>query len=208
LDLAGLGEGGALAAALAVLDRNIVAVVGADARAWVLPASYTAQRSTRGPCLDSRPGGPLRSEDQTVTTRPGEPDRLAGRVEEHRVYALHPGGVLGPEVVVGLQQCPAFQDEGWRNPALRQPPLGQQLPQVPRVGLVLACRLRLREKAASAGSATCAATSAPASSSPTYHQPVHPSSANATSFRPANRPHTGMVTSTASGATGGRAASP
>ena len=52
---------------------------------------------------------------------------------------------------------------------------------------VLACRLRPRANAVSAGSATCAATPAPASSSATYRQPVHPSSANATSSRPANR---------------------
>jgi hypothetical protein len=57
-------------------------------------------------------------------------------VEEHRVDALHPGGVLGAQVVVGLQQRPAVQDAGRRDPALRQPALGQQLPQVPRVGLV------------------------------------------------------------------------
>ena len=30
-------------------------------------------------------------------------------VEEHRVDARHPGGVLGPQVVVGLQQRPALQ---------------------------------------------------------------------------------------------------
>jgi hypothetical protein len=52
---------------------------------------------------------------------------------------------------------------------------------------VLACRLRPRAKAVSAGSATCAATPPAASSSATYRQPVHPSSANATSSRPANR---------------------
>ena len=61
-DLTGLGEGGALAV-LAVLDRGVVAVVGADARAWVLPASYTAQRSTAGPCRESRPGERLESEE-------------------------------------------------------------------------------------------------------------------------------------------------
>jgi hypothetical protein len=37
--------------------------------------------------------------------------------------------------MVGLQQRPAFQDEGRRDPALRQPALGQQFPEVPRVGL-------------------------------------------------------------------------
>ena len=49
---------------------------------------------------------------------------------------LHPGGVLGPQVVIQLQQRPAFQDVAGRDPALRQPALGQQHPQVPAVGLV------------------------------------------------------------------------
>src|SRR6266849_5471006 len=52
---------------------------------------------------------------------------------------------------------------------------------------VLACRLRPRAKAVSAGSARCAATPAAASSSATYRHPVHPSTANATSSRPLNR---------------------
>jgi hypothetical protein len=56
-------------------------------------------------------------------------------MEEHRVDALHPGCVLGPQVVAGLQQRPALQDVRRRDPALRQPVLGQQLPQVPRAGL-------------------------------------------------------------------------
>jgi hypothetical protein len=42
--------------------------------------------------------------------------------------------VLSAQVVVGLQQRPAFQDVRRRDPALRQPALGQQHPQVPRVG--------------------------------------------------------------------------
>jgi hypothetical protein len=44
--------------------------------------------------------------------------------------------VLGPQVVIGLQQRPAFQDVAGRDPALRQPALGQQHPQMPAVGLV------------------------------------------------------------------------
>jgi hypothetical protein len=44
--------------------------------------------------------------------------------------------VLGPQVVVQLQQRPAFQDVAGRDPALRQPALGQQHPQVPAVGPV------------------------------------------------------------------------
>src|SRR5216683_2900209 len=38
--------------------------------------------------------------------------------------------------MVGLQQGPAFQDVAGRDPALRQPTLGQQRPEVPAVGLV------------------------------------------------------------------------
>ena len=41
-----------------------------------------AQRSTGGPCRDSRPGGPLRSEDQTVMSSPA--NRTALREEENR----------------------------------------------------------------------------------------------------------------------------
>jgi hypothetical protein len=49
---------------------------------------------------------------------------------------LRLGGVLAAQIVVGLQQRPAFQDLRRRDPALRQPAVGQQLPQVPGVGLV------------------------------------------------------------------------
>jgi hypothetical protein len=44
--------------------------------------------------------------------------------------------MLAAQVMVGLQHRPAFQDVPGRDPALRQPALGQQLPQVPAVGLV------------------------------------------------------------------------
>jgi hypothetical protein len=44
--------------------------------------------------------------------------------------------VLAAKIVIGLQQRPALQDDRWRDPALRQPALGQQLPQVPGAGLV------------------------------------------------------------------------
>jgi hypothetical protein len=230
-DLAGLGQGGVLAV-LAVLDLRVIAVSGADARAWVLPASKTAQRRIAGPCRDSRPGERLESEQETVMSSPanrtalreeenrpapasqqiiasavtgptpysraartfapgqvpgggqqlvphdlqrglqgtghlqgGGDLQLPGRrqvrsgrcahrlqvaagtqrglaqrrgalVEEHRMDALHPGGVLAAKIVIGLQQCPALQDDRRRDPALRQPALGQQLPQVPRVSLV------------------------------------------------------------------------
>src|SRR5215813_2599506 len=199
-------------------------------RAWVLPASYTAQRSTGGPCRDSRPGGPLRSEECTVISSPV--NRTALREEENRslppsqqvsakpvtgptpysrsartfapvrcravwvswwrsgpswasvaasmssavatcscpagdrcaaaaarsparpgsvrnapspsggapwwknTAQLRLGGVRTAQVVVGLQQRPVLQDLRRRDPAFRQPALGQQDPQVPGVGLV------------------------------------------------------------------------
>jgi hypothetical protein len=52
------------------------------------------------------------------------------------VDPLRPGGALAAQVVVQLQQRPALQDVPRRDPALRQPALGQQHPQVPRVGLI------------------------------------------------------------------------
>ena len=109
-------------------------------------------------------------------------------VEEHRMDALHPGGVLGPQIVAGLQQCPALQDDRRRDPAFWQPAPGQQLPQVPRAGLAgLGVPLAAAGEGGVSRSATCAVTPAAASSSATWRQPVHPSGANATSSRPANR---------------------
>jgi hypothetical protein len=52
------------------------------------------------------------------------------------VDLLCPGGALTAQVVVQLEQRPGLQDVAGRDPALRQPALGQQHPQVPRVGLV------------------------------------------------------------------------
>jgi hypothetical protein len=49
---------------------------------------------------------------------------------------LRLGGVLAAQVMIGLQERPAFQDLRRRDPALREPAIGQQLPQVPGVGLV------------------------------------------------------------------------
>jgi hypothetical protein len=43
--------------------------------------------------------------------------------------------VLGPQVVIQLEQRPGLQDAAGRDPALRQPALGQQHPQMPAVGL-------------------------------------------------------------------------
>jgi hypothetical protein len=44
--------------------------------------------------------------------------------------------VLGPQVVVGLQQRPVLQDVCGRDPAFGHPAFGQQRPEVPGVGLV------------------------------------------------------------------------
>jgi hypothetical protein len=49
---------------------------------------------------------------------------------------LRLGGVRAAQVVVGLQQRPVLQDLRRRDPAFGQPALGQQRPQVRRVGLV------------------------------------------------------------------------
>ena len=50
--------------------------------------------------------------------------RWGALVEEHRVDALHPGGVLSPQVVIQLQQRPVLQDVPGRDPAFGQPSLG------------------------------------------------------------------------------------
>ena len=74
---------------------------------------------------------------QAAGTAQGALAQLRGAlVEEDRVDPLHPGGVLAAQVVVCLQQRPALQDPGERDPALGQPPPGQQLPQVPGIGPV------------------------------------------------------------------------
>jgi hypothetical protein len=44
--------------------------------------------------------------------------------------------VLAAQIMVGLQQRPVLQDLRRRDPALRQPALGQQRPEVPGVGFV------------------------------------------------------------------------
>src|SRR5271165_5175790 len=63
------------------------------------------------------------------------PSPSAGAPWWKNTAQLRLAGVLGPQIVIGLQQRPAFQDVRRRDPALRQPAPGQQLPQVPRVGL-------------------------------------------------------------------------
>ena len=81
-----------------------------------------------------------RGRPQRGHARPGAQRAFAQRrgavVEQHRVDPLHPGGVLGPQIVIQLEQRPGLQDVAGRDPALRQPALGQQHPQVPRIGFV------------------------------------------------------------------------
>jgi hypothetical protein len=62
--------------------------------------------------------------------------RRGAVVEQHRVDPLHPGGVPGPQVVIQLEQRPGLQDVAGRDPAFRQPALGQQHSEVPRVGFI------------------------------------------------------------------------
>src|SRR5229473_1062900 len=64
------------------------------------------------------------------------PSPRAGAPWWNKTAQLRLGGVLGPQIVIGLQQRPAFQDLAGRDPALRQPSLTQQRPKVPAVGLV------------------------------------------------------------------------
>ncbi|HWN61736.1 MAG TPA: hypothetical protein VNO25_13845 [Streptosporangiaceae bacterium] len=99
--------------------------------------------------------------------------------------ALRPGGALTAQVVVQLQQRPALQDPGGRDPALRQPALSQQQPQVPRVGLTgLGAPLAAAGERSIGRLGQMRRDPAAASSSATYRQPAHPSTANATSSRP------------------------
>jgi len=60
-------------------------------------------------------------------------ERRGALVEQGRVDALDPRGVLGPQVVVALQQCPALHDVLRRDPAFREPALGEQVTQQPRI---------------------------------------------------------------------------
>jgi hypothetical protein len=64
------------------------------------------------------------------------PSPSAGAPWWKKTAQLRLGGVLAAHVVVGLQQRPVFQDLRRRDPALWQPALGQQRPQVRGVGFV------------------------------------------------------------------------
>jgi hypothetical protein len=74
-------------------------------------------------------------------------------VKQHRVHPLDPGSVLHPQRMIGLQQRPALQHMRRRDPTLRQPPSGQQLPQMASIRPVgLGAPLGPRNAAVSAGS--------------------------------------------------------
>ena len=57
-------------------------------------------------------------------------------VEQDGVDALHPAGVLIPQILEQLQQTPYLQHLLRCDPRLGQPPRGQQLAQLPGVGPV------------------------------------------------------------------------
>ena len=89
------------------------------------------------PAGDRQAAETARSAARPCPVRRAPSPRAGGAlVEQDRVDPLHPGGVLSPQIVIQLEQRPAFQDAAGRDPALRQPALGQQHPQVPAVGLV------------------------------------------------------------------------
>ncbi|MFI6079372.1 hypothetical protein ACIA5C_48540 [Actinoplanes sp. NPDC051343] len=74
--------------------------------------------------------GPVAADDS------GLPGRGGALVETHRLDPLRPAGVLGPEVLIELEQRPPFRDLLRRDVALRQPTGREQFPQELRVGLV------------------------------------------------------------------------
>jgi hypothetical protein len=80
-DPAGLGQAGPVRV-VAVLDLAVVAVAGGAATRRCFAASNSSQRSTSGPCRDSRPGLRLPSEECTVTSSPT--NRTALRDEVNR----------------------------------------------------------------------------------------------------------------------------
>jgi hypothetical protein len=90
-------------------------VAGADARAWVWPPSYTAQRSTAWPWLGSRPGDRLESEESMVTFSPA--NRTALREEEKRQAPPSQQVIASP--VTGPTRTAALRAP-WRRPRLRE----------------------------------------------------------------------------------------
>jgi hypothetical protein len=102
-------------------------------------------------------------------------------VETERLDPVRPAGVLGPQILVELEQRPPLEDlPGW-DVALGQPTCREQLAEQFASALsVLARRFGPRSAEVSAGSARCAVTPALSISSAMYRQPVQPSIVNAT----------------------------
>jgi hypothetical protein len=74
--------------------------------------------------------GPVAADD------PGLPGRGGALVETDRLDALRPAGVLGPQVLVELQQRPPLEDLCRRDVTLGQPTRREEFAQQFRVGLV------------------------------------------------------------------------
>ncbi len=146
----------------------------AASRSWWRSAPARASMAasmSRAVATCSCPAGD-RCAAAAAAARPGparcaaRPRPAAGRPGGRTPRPLRLGGVLAPQVVVGLQQRPGLQDLRRRDPAFGSRPFGQQLRRCRASVLsVLACRLRPRAAAVSAGSPRCAATPAAASSS-------------------------------------------
>ena len=136
--------------------------------------------------------------------------RRGAVVEQHRVDPLHPRGVLGAQVMAGLQPLPPVQHRVRRQVALRELAAGQQFALQPGIGPVgLGPPLGPPPRAAiSAGSPTCAVNPAARTSCATYRHPVHPSIARCTCPRPANPASQPRTWSRSAGRTWPRHASP
>lgn len=129
---------------LALGDRELIAK---DQYLGVLPPRFAPRQAQQRQDPGNNEDDQLQAHKPTIIARPtkrrlpsaarhahllqaavGAQRRVAeGRgspVEEHRVNALHPGGVLGPQVVIQLEQRRALQDARRRDPALREPALG------------------------------------------------------------------------------------
>jgi hypothetical protein len=74
--------------------------------------------------------GPVAADD------PGLPGRGGALVEADRLDALCPAGVLGPQILIELEQRPPLEDLRRRDVTLGQPARREQFPEQFRVGLV------------------------------------------------------------------------
>jgi hypothetical protein len=81
-------------------------------------------------------GRPQRGHALPGAQRPLAQGRSA-LVEQHRVDPLRLGGVLGPQIVVQLEQRPGLRDVAGRDPAPRQPAAARVCYQRERTGMKL-----------------------------------------------------------------------